>query len=300
MDRLWPAVILVVALGGCATPDGVARSAVASSPVVSSPVVSSPVASAVSSAVSSPAVSSMAAAPVPSVPSVPFSFSVDAGDDTTRVPGPQPDIGPRTGGPPRTDCSDATVTATGQLDRGRGTLTVTSRPGAAQCALGGVASNVQLVDRAGNPMPVKFVDPTAAISIDPPVYGWVWLGHDGPVINELTAVTFNLVWDGSYCGPPPAQLLLYASSWNDSSVTPITATLANSSSPCSSQPNSADTAAAAGTIAAYPARGYPLPAPAWATLHASIRVKRHRLGAAGFRGPPDQPDRPAGVDAAVL
>ena len=264
--RLWPAVILVVALGGCATQGGVARSTAVSSPGTSA--LSSPAAS----AVSSPAASSVAAAPVPSVPSVPFSFSVDAGGDTTRVPGPQPDIGPTTGGPPRTDCSDATVTAAGQLDRGRGTLTVTSRPGAAQCALGGVASNVQLLDRADNPLPVKFVDPTAAINIDPPVYGWVWLGHDGPVTNELTAVTFNLVWDSSYCGPPPTRLLLYASSWNDSSITPITATLANTSPPCSSQPNSANTAAAAGTIVAYPARGYPLPAPAWATLHASIRV----------------------------
>ncbi len=162
------------------------------------------------------------------------------------------------------------MTAAGELDRGRGTLTVTSRPGAPLCYLGGIASNVQLLDRAGNPLHVRFVDPTAAITTDPPSYGWVRLGHDGPGTNELTAVTFNLVWDGSYCAPPPVQLLLYASSWNNSSVTPITATLANSPSPCGS--GSADAAAAASTIAAYPARGYPLPAPAWATLHASINV----------------------------
>jgi hypothetical protein len=131
---------------------------------------------------------------------------------------------------------------------------------------------VQLVDGAGNPLPVTFVDPAAAISIDLPSYGWVRLGHDGPGTNERTAVTFKVVWDGSYCGLPPVRLLLYDSSWNGSSVTPITATLANTSSPCGSQRNSADTTDNAGTIATYPAGGYPLPAPAWATLHASIRV----------------------------
>jgi hypothetical protein len=183
------------------------------------------------------------------------------------------------------------VTAVAQLDRGRGTVTVTSRPGAPLCYLGGIASNVQLVDRAGNPLPVTFVDPTAAITADPPSYGWVRLGHDGPGTNELTAATFDLVWDGSYCGPPPVRLLLYASSLSSSSVTPITATLANSSSPCSS--SNADTAAAAGTIAAYPARGYPLPAPAWATLRASIRVNDTASAQPDFvvrlTNPTDQP-----------
>jgi hypothetical protein len=183
------------------------------------------------------------------------------------------------------------VTAAAQLDRGRGTVTVTSRPGAPLCYLGGTASNVQLVDRAGNPLPVKFVDPTASITTDPPSYGWVRLSHDGPGTNELTAATFDLVWDGSYCGPPPVRLLLYASSLSSSSVTPITATLANSSSPCSS--SNADTAAAAGTIAAYPARGYPLPAPAWATLRASIRVNDTASAQPDFvvrlTNPTDQP-----------
>jgi hypothetical protein len=254
LARVWPgAAILIAALGGC-SPAGSKADMSGVSP---------PVASAVSSSVASPAA-------VPVVPSVPFSW--DASPDTTRVPASPPDIGPSTGGPPRTDCSDATVTATGQLDHGRGAVTVTLRPGAPLCELGGVPSKVQLADHAGNLLPVRFVDPTAAITTDPPDYGYVRMGRDGPGTNEVAAVTFKLVWDSGYCGPPPVRLLLYASSWNGSSVTPVTATLANSSSPCRSQPNSADAADNAGTIVAFPARGYPLPAAAWATLRASIRV----------------------------
>lgn len=135
------------------------------------------------------------------------------------------------------------------------------------CDLGDVASNVQLADTPGNPIPVRFVDPTALITTDPPIYGYARIGNDGPGTNEITTISFNLVWDGSYCGPPPARLLLYDSSWVGGTGTPITATLANSSSPCNLQSGSGD---GAGTITAYPAGGYPLPSPAWARLKASM------------------------------
>ncbi len=149
---------------------------------------------------------------------------------------------------------------------------MTSRPGAPLCELGGVASKVQLVDRFGNLLPVQSVDPTAVITTDPPIYDDVRIGRDGPGFNEVTAVSFNLVWDATYCGPPPVRLLLYDSSWPGGfSGTPITATLANSSSPCGSQSSAGDSGDTAGTISAYPAGGSPLPAPAWATLEASIR-----------------------------
>jgi len=216
------------------------------------------------SAVSAPAASSS----VISVPSLPFSPSTAS--DPTRVPAPQPDIGPSTGGAPRIDCSDTTVTASGYLDHGRGAVTVTLRPGAPMCALGGVASDVQLLDRTGNVVPARFVDLTQASTLDPPSYGYVRMGHDGPGTNEVTAVTFKLMWDGSYCGLPPARLLLFDSSWPGTTGTPITAALSPSSSPCG--PTSGDGEQGAGTIVAYPAGGYPLPAPAWATLKASIRL----------------------------
>src|SRR5450631_3479411 len=252
--RAWPvAAIVIAALGGCAPVGSVADKS----------GVSPPVASGVSSSLASPVA-------VPVVPSIPFSW--DATPDTSRVPAAPPDLGPSTGGPPRTDCSDVTVTATGHLDHGHGAITVTLRPGTPLCDIGPVPTKVQLADRSGNVLPVRFVDPTAAITTDPPDYPYVRMGYDGPGTNEVTAVTFKLVWDGSYCGPPPVRLLLYDSSWPGGFTgTPITATLANSSSPCGSQPPAPDSGADAGTIAVYPARGYPLPAPEWAMLHASIR-----------------------------
>jgi hypothetical protein len=207
---------------------------------------------------------------VVTVPSLPFSWYADG--DTTRVPGPQADIGFSTGGPPRIDCTDSTVTADGHLDHGRGAVTVTLRPGASSCDLGGVATNVQLADSAGKLLPVHFVDPMASITTDPPIYGGARMGDDGPGTGEVTSISFSVVWDGGYCGAPPTRLLLYDSSWVGNSGTPITATLANTSSPCGSQLASADSSDSAGTVTIYPAGGYPLPSPAWATLHASMRI----------------------------
>jgi hypothetical protein len=218
-----------------------------------------------------PVVASSPSPAVVSVPSLPFSS--DNGSDTTRVPGPQPDIGPSTGGPPRFDCTDATVQATGQLDHGRGTVTVTLRPGASQCDLGAIATNVQLADSAGNVLPVRFIDPMASITTHPPIYAGARMGDDGPGTGEVTHTSFDVVWDGSYCGPPPSRLLLYDSSWVGNAGTPITATLANSSSPCGSQlDNDGSATSSDGTITVGTVGGYPLPSPAWSTLEASIRL----------------------------
>ena len=266
--RLWVgAAIVAAALVSCATSGVVAQKSPVSASDLSS-VVASPV--------------------VVSVPSLPFS-SQDI-PDTTRVPSPQPDLGPSTGGPPRFDCTDATVSATGQLDRGHGVVTVTLRAGASQCDLGGIATNVQLADNAGKALPVRFVDPMASITMHPPIYGGAHMGDDGSSAYEVTHTSFDVVWDGSYCGPPPAQLLLYDSSWVGNAGTPITATLTNTSSPCDgSQSTSASAAGAAsgvgsadsavgsaasadsdGTITVGTVGGYPLPSPLWATLQASM------------------------------
>jgi hypothetical protein len=163
-----------------------------------------------------------------------------------------------------------TVAATGQLSHGRGAVTVTLRPGASQCDLGGVATDVRLADSAGTLLPVRFVDPMASITIDPPIYAGARMGDDGPGTDEVTHTSFNVVWDGSYCGPPPARLLLYVSSWSGNSGTPITVTLSNSSSPCGTQLGSAGSDDSAGTITVGAVGGYPLPSPAWARLQASL------------------------------
>jgi hypothetical protein len=232
------AVYGCVTLYGCASNSGSARSAASFSSVV--------------------------APSVPSVPSVPFAWN--ASPDVNLVPAPEPDIGPRTGGPPRTDCSDATVSGTGQLVHGRGTIVLTSRAGADVCDLAAVAASAQLQTSGGATLSTRYVDPTAAVTTNPPAYGWAQLGHGGPGTNQLTTVSFQVEWDAAYCGPAPTRLLLFDSSWVGNAGVPITVTLTKTSPPC----GTTSATAGDGTLAVYPANGYPTASTQWAQLRATI------------------------------
>lgn len=209
----------------------------------------------------SPVASTAAAASVvPVVASLPFNGTGPPSSDL--VPETQPDFGPTTGGPMRTDCTDATVTAVGRLVAGTGTVTITSRPGAPECALGGVPTDLVLVAAAGTKITAASLNPTAGLAPNPPAYGWTQIGHNA---GEPSALSFKVSWNGSYCGPAPTTLTFIDSSSGGNTLPAVLTAALSASPPCATSGPAAD------TITAYPLGGFALPPPAWAQLRATIR-----------------------------